>query len=115
MFNVQRSDFVSRVWDLTKSKSVVLTGSPGVGKTWTIGQILRKCKQENRKVLSLAAEDFDVSSVDELQQSIGFKADLFSVLASFGPESLLVIDGLDALRGEASQKAFRDLMEMRKC
>lgn len=111
MFNVQRSDFISRLWDLTKSKSVVLTGSPGVGKTWTIGQILRKCKQENRKVLSLAAEDFDVSSVDELQQSIGFKTDLFSVLASFGPESLLVIDGLDALRGEASQKAFRDLME----
>jgi len=111
VFNVQRSDFISRVWDLTKSKSVVLTGSPGVGKTWTIGQILRKCKQESRKVLSLAAEDFDVSSVDELQQSIGFKTDLFSVLASFGPESLLVIDGLDALRGEASQKAFRDLME----
>lgn len=111
MFNVQRPDFVSRVWDLTKSKSVVLTGSPGVGKTWTIGQIIRKCKLENRKVLSLAAEDFDVSSVAELKESIGFKADLLSVLASFGPESLLVIDGLDALRGEASQKAFRDLME----
>lgn len=111
MFNIQRPDFISQVWDLTKSGSVVLTGSPGVGKSWTIGQLIRQCKRENRRVLSLAAEDFDVSSVDELRQAIGFKTDIVSLLTSFGPVPLLIIDGLDALRGEASQRAFRDLIQ----
>jgi hypothetical protein len=111
VFNVQRLDFVSRLWDLTKAKSVVLTGAPGVGKSWTVGQIIKKCKQQNRKFLPLAAEDFDIKSIDELRESIGFKTDVLSVLASFGPESLLIIDGLDALRGEPSQKTFRNLME----
>jgi len=110
VFNVERLDFISSLWELTKSRSLVLTGSPGVGKTWTIGQIIKRCKKENRKYLSLAAEDFEVRSVDELKKAIGFRADLPSVLKSFGPESLLIIDGLDALRGEASQQAFRDLM-----
>ena len=110
MLKVERLDFISTLWNLSRTTSLVLTGSPGVGKTWTIGQIIRRCKQESRKFLSLAAEDFEVDSIDELKQSIGFKADFFSVLASFGPESLLIIDGLDALRGESSQKAFRDLI-----
>jgi hypothetical protein len=111
VINVQRSDFISHLWELTKSQSLVLTGSPGVGKTWAIGQLIRRCKQQSRRVLSLSAEDFDVRSVDELQRAIGFKTDLQSLLASFGPEALLIIDGLDALRGEASQRAFRELIE----
>ena len=111
MFRVPRLDFVEGIWDLTRSGSVVLAGSPGVGKSWTIGQLMKRSRAENRRFLSLSAEDFEVNSVDQLQQALGFKGDIVSLLSSFGTEPLLIIDGLDALRGEASQKAFRDLIK----
>ena len=111
MYRVPRLEFVDHVWDLARSGSVVLTGSPGVGKSWTIAQLIRRCKRENRRLISLAAEDFEVNSVDELRQALGFKTDLVSLLRSLASEPLLIIDGLDALRGETSQKAFRDLIQ----
>jgi hypothetical protein len=110
MFKVERSDFVSHFWNLTRSGSVLLSGAPGVGKSWTIGQLIRLCRREGRPHVALAAEDFDVASLNELNAAVGFKKDIVSVLGSLGTDPLLIIDGLDSLRGEASQRAFRELI-----
>jgi hypothetical protein len=110
MFRVKRSNLISEIWELSKVGSVVLTGQPGVGKSWMIAQLIRRCRSENRPHLPIAAEDFDIKSVDELAPALNFKTDIFSVLRGLGGEPLLLIDGLDALRAEPSQHAFRELI-----
>ncbi|MGA7765737.1 MAG: hypothetical protein WCA27_05880 [Candidatus Sulfotelmatobacter sp.] len=110
MFRVKRSSLTSEIWELSKVGSVVVTGQPGVGKSWMIAQLIRRCRSENRPHLPIAAEDFDIKAVDELGPALSFKTDIFSVLRSLGGEPLLLIDGLDALRAESSQRAFRELI-----
>lgn len=110
MFRVERTEFLDQVWEVSQRQSVLLTGSPGVGKSWTVAQFARKCKTEQRPQLALAAEDFDVTSIDELTSALGFKRDVVPFLESLGGSSVLIIDGLDALRGERSQRVFRELI-----
>lgn len=111
MFRVERSDVMSDLWARSRAGSVLLSGSPGVGKSWTIGQFIRMCKREDRPHVAFAAEDFDVRSLNELNSVLGFKNDIISVLSTMGADPVLIIDGLDALRGETSQRAFRELIQ----
>jgi hypothetical protein len=83
-FRIKRPGLTSEIWDLSKGGSVVLTGQPGVGKSWMIAQLIRRCRSENRPYLPIAAEDFDIRSVDELAPAMSFKTDIFSVLRSLG-------------------------------
>lgn len=110
MFRIKRPQLLAQIWELSKSGSVVLTGSPGVGKSWMIAQLIRECRAENRPYLPIAAEDFDIRSVDELGSALQFKTGILSFLKALGTRPVLLIDGLDALRGELSQRAFRELI-----
>jgi hypothetical protein len=111
MFRVDRPSLLSEIWDLTQTHSVLITGSPGIGKSWTIAQFIRKCRINSRPHLAVAAEDFEVRSVDELTSALGFKTDVLPFLESLGGNAVLIIDGLDALRSEMSQRAFRELID----
>lgn len=110
MFRIKRPQLLGDIWECSKSGSVVLTGSPGVGKSWMIAQLIRQCRSENRPYLPIAAEDFDIRSIDELGSALKFKTDILSFLKALGTVPVLLIDGLDALRGELSQRAFRELI-----
>jgi KaiC/GvpD/RAD55 family RecA-like ATPase len=66
MLRIERSDLLEELWQLSLNGSLVITGSPGVGKTWMIAQFIRKCQRENRPCLPLAAEDFDVRSIQDI-------------------------------------------------
>jgi hypothetical protein len=110
MFRVERSQLMDQIWNLTKAESALLTGSPGVGKSWTIAQLIRRCRTERRPHLAVAAEDFDVSSIDDLTSALGFKREVLPFLESLGKGAILIVDGLDALRSETSQRAFRELI-----
>jgi Cdc6-like AAA superfamily ATPase len=110
MFRVERSQLLEQIWNLTQAESVLLTGSPGAGKSWTIAQLIRRCRAEHRPHLAVAAEDFDVSSIDELRSALGFKREVLPFLEGLGKNAILVVDGLDALRSETSQKTFLELI-----
>ena len=84
MFRIKRPELTAEIWELSKGGSVVLTGSPGVGKSWIIAQLIRQCRSESRPYLPIAAEDFEVSSIDELSSALKFKSDILFLLASFG-------------------------------
>jgi hypothetical protein len=58
----------------------------------------------------LIAEDFAVESLDELKSALGFKTDVIPFLESLADDPVLVIDGLDALRSDLSQRTFRELI-----
>lgn len=112
MFRVERSPLLSEIWSLTEEHSVLLTGSPGVGKSWVIAQFVRRCKAEKRPSLPMAAEDFEVKSIEDLSSALGFKREVVPFLEALGERAVLIIDGLDALRSETSQRVFRDLIRL---
>jgi hypothetical protein len=115
MFRIERRALLDEVWHATGEQSVLLTGAPGCGKSWLIAQFVRKCKSMKRPVLALAAEDFAVTSVDEIGSLLGAGPDLQQFVASLGDNVVFVIDGLDALRAERSQRPFRDLINSIAC
>jgi hypothetical protein len=110
MFRIVRGPLQSEIWNLSRSNSVLITGSPGSGKSWTIAQFVRQCKAEKRSCLPLVAEDFSVESLEQLRVALGFKSDVLSFVSSLSHEPVVVIDGLDALRSEPSQRTFRELI-----
>lgn len=110
MFRIARSPLLSEIWELSKANSVLVTGSPGSGKSWTVAQFVRQCKAKKRACLPLMAEDFSVDSLEQLRVALGFKSDVLSFVTSLSNEPVVVIDGLDALRSEPSQRTFRDLI-----
>ncbi len=108
MFRIARSPLMSQIWDISRTNSVLITGSPGSGKSWTIAQFVRQCKAEKRPCLPLVAEDFSVESLEQLRIALGFKSDVLSFVSSLSHEPVVVIDGLDALRSEPSQRTFSE-------
>ncbi|MFZ0410131.1 MAG: ATP-binding protein, partial [Candidatus Acidiferrales bacterium] len=110
MFRLKRASLISEIWESSQRGSVVITGSPGGGKSWTIAQFVRECKARKRPCLALIAEDFAVESLDELNSALGFKTDVISFLESLTENPVLIIDGLDALRSDLSQRTFRELI-----
>ena len=60
--------------------------------------------------MPLIAEDFAVESLEDLRSALGFKTDVLSFLESLPDNPVLVIDGLDALRSDLSQRPFRELI-----
>lgn len=109
MIDIPRLRLVDELSELTKRGSVMVSGAPGIGKSWILAQLIRRCNSDSRLVTTLAAEDFQVSSVQEIYDAVGFSKPLPKLLSVL-KDPVLIIDGLDALRGEASQRAFRELI-----
>jgi DNA replication protein DnaC len=109
MIEIPRPRLVEELVELTRRGSVMVSGAPGIGKSWVLAQLVRRFKKESRRVMTLAAEDFQVSNLQQIYDSLKFTKPLPKLLAAL-PDPVLIIDGLDALRGEASQRAFRELI-----
>ena len=111
MFRVERPQLLAEISSVIKERSVILTGSAGVGKSWLIARFVRGLRSAGQPHLALSAEDFDARSIDELTRALNLKTGLLTLIASLGPGAVLIIDGLDALRSEASQRTFRQLIQ----
>jgi hypothetical protein len=109
MFELKREVLFTELLTQMQSGSVLITGAPGIGKSWLIGRLLGHLKQTNRFVLPLIAEEYEVATLDELQRSLGLSVRIETLLSK-REGAVLLIDGLDALRAESSQRVFRDLI-----
>lgn len=112
MFRVERPLLLDQIWRASGEGSVLVTGSPGAGKSWALAQVIRRCRAAKRPILALAAEDLDVGSLKELSSTLGLKKDVPAFLESLGAGAVLVIDGLDALRAERAQRPIRELIRI---
>jgi hypothetical protein len=110
MFRVNRSSLLSDILSQSHSGSILITGSPGAGKSWLAGQVVRACIKEKRPHLAIIAEDYPVNSLEELRMALGFKTDVLMFLGSLPSTPVLIIDGLDSLRSDPSQRTFRELI-----
>ena len=109
MFELKREVLFTELLTQMQSGSVLITGAPGIGKSWLIGRLLGHLKQTGRFVLPLIAEEYEVATLDELQRSLGLSVRVETLLSK-REGAILLIDGLDALRAESSQRVFRDLI-----
>jgi hypothetical protein len=109
MFELKREVLFAELLSQMAKGSVLVTGAPGIGKSWLIGRLLGHLKQTGRFVLPLIAEEYEVATLDELQRSLGLSVRVETILSK-REGAVLLIDGLDALRAESSQRVFRDLI-----
>ncbi len=110
MFKIERPVILSEVAQSLEQNSVVMTGPPGIGKSWLLAAIADHFKKAAYRSLVLAAENYDVASPEELRQRLSLPTDIPSFLSLLGDKVLLLIDGLDALRSESSATSFRQLI-----
>ncbi len=82
MFRISRPSLIAEIWSKSQSSSVLITGSPGAGKSWLVAQLVRNCQNQERPHLALIAEDYPVDSLEELQSALGFKMGVVSFLRS---------------------------------
>ena len=92
--------------------SLLITGDPGVGKSASASELISTLEEEGRDVLAFAADALDVSTLGQLRDELGLEHEVVDVLRNWpGPEpGVLVIDGLDAARGEGTQDALLNLI-----
>jgi hypothetical protein len=92
--------------------NLVITGPPGAGKTALVHHLALTLRQRGEDVVVLAAEGLP-SRAGQARVELGLDNDLAAVLVGWpGPApATLVLDGLDALRGEDGGRWLRDLTD----
>src|SRR5262245_40211987 len=113
MIELQRTQLVNSLEEMANSGSLLVVGGPGAGKSWLLQHFAdRRTKQGDTALLILAEEHNYVGSVQQLEQSLGIRAGLIPTLKSDQTErKFLIIDSLDSLRAEGSQRVFRQLIQ----
>jgi hypothetical protein len=98
--------------DVLERRSVVVTGDPGAGKSATLFEFGRGAIAGGRDVLVLVSDTLAAASLGDLRQELGLEHDLVDVLVNWpGVQAgFLVIDALDAARGEHTQQTTLDLI-----
>jgi hypothetical protein len=112
MIDLRRDALLRSLENSAKGGHLVVVGEPGAGKSWLLKEFVARRKGLGDGVVFLRAEDYAVTSLSDLLRSIG-TADFFAALRGYpGERKFLVIDSLDSLRAEGSQRAFRDLIHI---
>ncbi len=60
MLEIKRGELLNKLLKVSGTDSVLITGAPGIGKSWLIGEFLKELKRSGRFFLALVAEDFQV-------------------------------------------------------
>lgn len=92
--------------------SILVVGEPGAGKSGVLHDLAETLREERRDYIFLAVDRLPARSLGELRMEIGLEHDLAEVLENWpGLQSAFVlIDALDAARGEPAEAMIRDLI-----
>ena len=94
--------------------SLVLVGEPGAGKSGTIVALAQGLIEDGLDVVVLIADRSSAGSLAGLGRELALDHGIPEVLANWRGTSsaFLLIDGLDAARGEPAAKALRELIQL---
>jgi KaiC/GvpD/RAD55 family RecA-like ATPase len=112
MMELQRTELFNSLEQMAETGSLLVVGGPGSGKSWLLQQFAARHDKAGDDVLLLLAEEHNyVESLDQLGASLKTPAGIIPTLKAYkGSRKFLIIDSLDALRAEASQRVFRQLI-----
>lgn len=97
-----------------ESGSFLLVGEPGSGKTGVLVAFVQERLTANQTTILMAVDDFSgIRTERELQDALNLRHPLIEVLSAWPgcDRGMLVIDALDATRGEHSSKIFANLIQ----
>lgn len=91
--------------------SAVVTGDPGAGKSATLFELATALRDTN-DVVAFASDTLTAGSLGQLRDELGLEHEVVDVLRNWPgvQQAYLIIDALDAARGEHTQEALLDLM-----
>ena len=112
MIELRRANLLESLETLAESGHLLVVGEPGAGKSWLLKEFVSRRRERGDGVVFLRAEDHAVASLSDLYKSIGVTDFLAALRGYSGERKFLVIDSLDSLRTEGSQRAFRDLIRI---
>ena len=97
--------------DHTETTSCLVVGDPGGGKSATLYEFALLAQAAGADVVALAADQLDSGSLGSLRAELNLDRDLLDVLENWPTQrGVLLIDALDAARGDGTQQALLDLI-----
>lgn len=114
MIELDRTHLLTVLMQKSAVGSLLVVGGPGTGKSWLLRRFAAQREHAGDATLLILAEEHNyVESIRDLEDSLHLTADVVSTLKAYpGTRKYLIIDSLDALRAEASQRVFRQLIRL---
>jgi hypothetical protein len=114
MIELDRTDLLTVLTQKSAVGSLLVVGGPGTGKSWLLRKFAAEREDAGDAALLILAEEHNyVESLRDLEDSLHLTADVVATLKAYpGTRKYLIIDSLDALRAEASQRVFRQLIRL---
>jgi len=96
----------------TERQSVLVVGEPGAGKSGVLHDLVEALRKLSPDYVLLAVDKLAARSLGELRTELGLEHDLIEVLDNWPGQqpAFLVIDALDAARGDPAGVMVRDLI-----
>lgn len=98
---------------VSEDDSVVVVGVPGAGKSGVLYDYAQSSLDEGRDVICLATDQIGAKTLGELRNELGLEHEILEVMLNWSGSrtAFLVIDALDATRGDPSGAALFALMQ----
>lgn len=95
-----------------EENSILVVGEPGAGKSGTLCNLGEALEGEGREFIFLAVDRLSARSLGELRAEIGLEHELVEVLDNWPGQqpAFVIIDALDAARGEPAEGVIQDLI-----
>jgi len=112
MIELSRTGLLNALEAAASEASLLVLGDPGAGKTWLLQNFVERRTNDGDAVVFLYAEDYAATTIKELEESLEVSNLVDALRAYEGKQRYLVIDSLDSLRVERTQRVFRDLIRL---
>jgi KaiC/GvpD/RAD55 family RecA-like ATPase len=112
MIELSRTDLLKDLEAAASEASLLVLGDPGAGRTWLLQNFVERRTSDGDAVVFLYAEDYAATTIKELEESLEVSNIVDALRAYEGKQRYLVIDSLDSLRVERTQRVFRDLIRL---
>ena len=95
-----------------EEQSLLVVGEPGAGKSGALHDFVEALHKGERDYVYFAVDRVAAQSLGELRQELGLEHEFLDVLKNWPGQqpAFLVIDALDAARGDTTGKMIRDLI-----